>query len=84
VLAELVAALREQTAVTRELSVEIKALRAEQRRRAPAAVPALIGAIEEVFGSTARFTVGTIMQAVDENPHGAIAEAVGLVIARDC
>jgi hypothetical protein len=59
----------------------VDALTGEMRRRhSPVAVPALIAAIEEVFGTSARFTVRTMLEVVDENPHGALADAVALVV----
>jgi hypothetical protein len=63
-------------------AVELRELRADMRRRkqSSAAVPMLIAALEEQFGATGRFTVGTIMQVVDEDRHGALAEAVAQVI----
>jgi hypothetical protein len=52
---------------------------AEQRKRSPAAVPMLIAALEEHYGP-ASFTVCTVLEVVDENPHGALAEAVAQLI----
>jgi hypothetical protein len=43
------------------------------------ATPALLGALEEHYGP-ARFTVRMVLGAVDEDPHGALAEAVGQLI----
>jgi hypothetical protein len=73
----------ETVELLRELLLEVRALRGDLRRdrqRVPAAVPALLGAIEEVFGSEARFTVRGVLQACDEEPHGKLAETVALVI----
>jgi hypothetical protein len=55
-------------------------MRADQRRRSPAAVTLLIAALEERFGLVGRFTVKGIMDVCHEDPHGALAETVAQVI----
>jgi hypothetical protein len=64
-----------------ELLREIRDLlkRAEQRKRSPIAVPALIAALEERFG-LGSFTVKGIMDVCAENPHCPLAEAVAQVL----
>jgi hypothetical protein len=76
VLADL---LRELLAVNREALDVLRAMRAEQRKRSPVAVPALIAALEERYGP-ASFTVRMVLDVVDEEPHGALAEAVAQVL----
>jgi hypothetical protein len=72
-------AIAELTAEVRELTAEIRAMRADQRRRAPTAAPRLLAEIEEKFGP-GRFTVRGLLQVVDEDSHGALAEAVALLV----
>jgi hypothetical protein len=72
-------ALAEPTAAMRELTAEIRALRADPRRHSPAAVPALVGALEEHYGP-ARFTVRSVLEVVDESRHSALTEAIARLI----
>jgi hypothetical protein len=65
----------EQTELLREIRDLLRDMLADQRRHSPAAVPALLVALEEHFGP-GRFTVRTVLEVVEENPHGALAEAV--------
>jgi hypothetical protein len=59
---------------------EVRGLRADLRKQSPpAAVPMLLGALEERYGP-ARFTVHSVLEAADEDPHGPLAEAVALVV----
>jgi hypothetical protein len=63
----------------RELVAEVKGLRADLGKHSRIAEPALVAAIEEHFGP-ARFTVRTMLEVVDENPHSALAEAVAALV----
>jgi hypothetical protein len=70
-------AIAELTAAVRELTAEIRGMRTDARRHE--AAPVLIAALEDHFGP-ARFTVRTMLEVVDEDPHGALAEAVALLV----
>jgi hypothetical protein len=63
----------------REIRDLLRSLVAEQRKRSPVAVPALIAALEERFGPGS-FTVKGIMDVCAENPHCPLAEAVAQVL----
>lgn len=60
-----------------ELRAEVRALRADLRRRD--ADPALLAALEEEFGP-GRFTAAGLLKLADEDPHGAIGEAIAAMI----
>jgi hypothetical protein len=69
-------------ALLTEIRDVLRDMRAQQQRKpslSVVAVPALIAALSEYFGP-ARFTVGAIMQVIDEAPHSALAEAVAQAI----
>jgi hypothetical protein len=69
--------LRKLVAGQVELVAEVRGLRADLRKRDKA--PALIAALAEFFGE-APFTVAGLLKLADEDPHAAIANALGAAI----
>src|SRR6516165_6359707 len=73
------AAVAELDAVTfllRELVDEVRGLRADLARTRAPATDALIGAIREEVGATGRFTSRSVLAIADDDPHGALADAL--------
>jgi hypothetical protein len=67
----------EIVALLRELLAEMRGLRADLGKRTRNfAVPALVAALGDYFGP-GRFTAAGILEQVGEDPHGALASAVG-------
>jgi hypothetical protein len=58
---------------------ELRAIHAVLRRRNATAAPALIVAIEDYFGEGS-FTVSGLLALADDDPHGAIADALADVV----
>ena len=69
----------EAVELLREIRDLLRDMRDDQRKRTPSAVPALLGALEERFGPS-RFTVRGVLEVVDQDPHGQLAEAVAALI----
>jgi hypothetical protein len=65
-------------ALLQAILAEIRGLRADLREKRDKA-PALIAALSDCFGEGA-FTVAGLLKLVDEDPHAAIANALGVVI----
>lgn len=68
-------AFAELLAELRALRDEVRGLRAELRR-----TPAVVTALEEVFGPTGRFTAAGVLALVEEEPHSDLAQAVALLV----
>lgn len=59
----------------RELLAEVRGLREDLRRSRETTAPALVDALGDYFGPS-RFTVAGLFAIAEEEPHGALADAL--------